>query len=335
LNYPLDKKKNTFSYIFVNPHGEYLGYNCIPYKYFYGVFLGLWIVFLILWIINWAINRTQKFSIIHRIVTIYPILKIIWLTYAFGTWLGYSTYGTYPVAGSVIYYFIFIIQRVALYGVFLFISLGYGIVILKLGYNWMMWVSLLLALAAAMSFGLASAGLFELIVLVAYIIIMIVIFHNSRVTLFLLQKVRDDPSNGNLPRVENVNEKIRLLGIFRIVMIMYIAVMISIIVIAIFVFFYYSWITDMLSEVIEFIVFVIIAITFRLRKENIYHLFYETEVIPPTPRASVEQPFSKSNVTYVSDTVTPSGNDNHDFHDIPLDTDSNSSKDKNHNYSDL
>jgi len=127
-------------------------------------------------------------------------------------------------------------------------------------------------------------------------------------------------------------KKIRLLFIFRVVMLLYIIVMMTIIIIAIFALYYFTWITDMLAEVIEYIVYVLIAITFRLRKENIYHLFYETEVIPPTPR-DTSVPFSKSNVTYISDTVTPSSN-NHDFHDIPLDTDS-SSRDKNHNYSDL
>jgi len=207
LNCNGSQTDTQFSYVFVNPHGEYLGYNCIPYKYFYGIFLGLWIIFIILWVINWVINRTRKFSILHRIITTYPILKIIWLTYAFGTWLGLSVNGTYPTAASVLYYFIFILQRVALYGVFLFISLGYGIVILNLGYNWMLWVSLLLALAAAMSFGLASGSLFELVVLIAYVIIMIFIFHNSRITLLLLQKVRDDPNDTNLPRVENASEK--------------------------------------------------------------------------------------------------------------------------------
>jgi len=123
-----------------------------------------------------------------------------------------------------------------------------------------------------------------------------------------------------------------MLSFFRIIMIIYIVLMITIILASIFVLYYYSWITDFLAETIEFFVYIIVAITFRLRKENIY--FYLTdEYVPPTPRASVrvkemnEVPFSKTNASdlegpnSIYNPPTNGQTPGETFTDIPLDLD--------------
>lgn len=130
-------------YTFLNPGNEQLSSGDIPNPKLYIVVTIIWFVLTILWCFNWIKNRKvnvlnflflirifikwKQKSWLHRVISLYPITKIL-QTLVFAIYWGLlSQYGMVNLATVVFYYLFYVLFRVIFYLVLLFIASGWGI----------------------------------------------------------------------------------------------------------------------------------------------------------------------------------------------------------------
>jgi len=196
-------------------------------------------------------------------------------------WKTYSIEG--DVSNSLDYIFIFfiILEEAIFYIVLLLISCGWGLNKQELQADKFMIVAVLFALITTRVLGFLVHQLFFLLSFLTYIIIIVTIFRfvNTNLT-DIHMELRDNPRPIDPTTRNPTTEQEKMLQSFKIIMLSYIAlVMIN----ALFQLLFlrdYQWVTDMLKELLELVVFICVIWTFRLKSLNIYYALDDEDDAP-------------------------------------------------------
>lgn len=173
------------SYIFLNPGGEHLGFPYIPLPKLYIFFTVAWVVLAGLWCFNWIWHRQQRIKL-HRVITLFPILKAAVAAYALGYWQHWSNVGMCECAwicsekkkgnslaelyiwyagsasvGLVLgYWLLYILFKAVFYTVLLLIAKGWRITRDKIGNNKFVIAAIISSLTITLLIGILFTGFF-------------------------------------------------------------------------------------------------------------------------------------------------------------------------------
>jgi len=251
--------------LFVNPGGEQLSSEYIPLPLIFIILCGVWVLFTFLWCVNWIYHRSHG-VLLHRVITAFPVSKIIWTGFAIYYWKGLSIQGWQPTIVIVIYYGVFIVSRAIFYGVLLVIARGWGITRDHLGrYKWFVLVTMI-AVAICFGLGIVLSGYFLLISFVVYIMLLVLVFRSVNVNLRELSVQLANPDHD-----PSCDSRYRLYRLFKIIMLAYVTLILCVVMLDILFLQDLMWITILLEESLDVGLFVCIGLKFRLRRINIYY----------------------------------------------------------------
>jgi len=268
----------------MNPGGDHLDFGEIPFPAMYMVLTAMWGVLTALWCYNWIINRTQKVKL-HRVISIFPLGKLAYCVIAYAYWKLRQTEGMSNLETTLAYGFAYIGFKTIFYTILLFIASGWGTVKDGFGTDKYFIGTVAIFLTGTLLAGFLLHGLFLLMSFVLYIVIIVMVFRwVARSLLELEVEIRNNPheyEDPNDPRhqanTNSARSKEVMFRRFKIIMLAYIGVIMIIVLMEILFLMIYEWVSEMLSELLEMLMFVCIGYTFRLRRANIYYMLPTTD----------------------------------------------------------
>jgi len=211
-------------------------------------------------------------------MTIYPVVKLLYSGMATFYWETYSVDG--DVSNSLDYFFIFfiILEEAVLYVVLLLTACGWGLNKEKLEADKYLIMGVLCALAITRILGYLVHQLFFLLSFLTYIIIVVTIFRFVNTNLRDLHiELRDNPRPIDPTARNPTIEQEKMLKSFKIIMLSYIALVMMNALFQLLFLRDYQWVTDMMKELLELLVFISVIWTFRLRSLNVYYALEDEE----------------------------------------------------------
>jgi len=195
-------------------------------------------------------------------------------------WSTNSLQGIVPNYTEYLFVFFIVTQEAVFYTVLLFISCGWGINKEQLDSDKFVIAGVLFALVSTRILGFLVHQLFFLLSFLIYIIIIVLIFrciNNNLRDLYIEMRDNPRPVLGD-PTLRNpVVEKEKMLKTFKVIILSYVA---TVMVIALFQLLFlkdYPWITDMMKELLELMIFITIAWTFKLKDLHMYYIVDEED----------------------------------------------------------
>ncbi|KYQ90675.1 hypothetical protein DLAC_09311 [Tieghemostelium lacteum] len=179
--------KFNVEYSFTNPTNNHLSYELMPLPIILMVFVAIWSILIIYWISNWVLNRTQHIKL-HKVITLYPISKLIDVIYSLGYYQYIKTHGSTNVATLIMYWVIFIIFRIISIVVLLLISCGWSILPVSISKSFQNIIYIcIVALAITLGIGSFLGGYYNILSFIIYIPILIIIFIKTDKSIHLIQ----------------------------------------------------------------------------------------------------------------------------------------------------
>jgi len=305
--------KNTlnlqFDMVLKNPNGEQLGFGYIPLPALYTVQLVLWIIAFGAWCFNWIKYRTQN-NKLHRIITLFPSTKLIFCVSAVLYWNTFATEGQ-STLGILIFFIVMLIGYIAvMYALLLIIASGWGICRSHLSNDKFAIAGIVVGLIVTQTAGLWLKGFFNLLNFIIYIITIVMIFRYINRNLIDLASgnanLSDSEENeATRPVRDTTREKERMFKSFKVIMLGYIVLMMVILIVQMLFMYNYPWVTYMLTELLEIMLFICIGWTFRLQNVNIYYRLQSDIQSQPLYRNSVELQSSRNSADSTSTSPTP------------------------------
>lgn len=260
-------------YVLMNPGGEHLSTDSIPFPVLYMILLASWFLLSAAWCFNWITNRRQKIKL-HRAISLFPFVKFLFCCAAVYYWKSLSSNGIETSAMVGVYQTFNVLFEVIFYSILLLIASGWGISRDNIGQDKFVisFVAIGLALALIASYFLQRY--FSLLIMICYVIIIVTIFKNTNRNMFLIQAQSQDEENDGgqgHQRRNTTAEKFKMFKTFKAIMLAYLAAIMAILLIMVLFLENFPWIYNMLNEVLQLVMFVCIGWTFRLRDINIYY----------------------------------------------------------------
>jgi len=281
----------TVEYTVLNPNGEQLSSDAIPFPSLYIVLIVVWVLLTGLWSLNWIVNRTQKIKL-HRVISLFPFTKFAFCGAAVYYWKSLSYTGEQTVASLSVYGALYILFELAFYSILLIISSGWGITRDELQQDKSIILVVVFILAICLSLSFAFRGYLSVTLLVMYVVILAMIFrYVNRNLLALRDRNSVESTDSTEPGVTHRNtsaEKLKMFTYFKIIMFGYLFLNMLITLIAMVFLQYYQWIYKMLLELLQVTMFICVGWTLRLRSVNLYY------------RLSGEEPTYYTNSSQVS-----------------------------------
>jgi len=263
------------SYTTINPNGEQLPTEQIPFPSLYMVLLGIWALISLSWCFNWLKNRSQRIKL-HRIISLLPIAKVAFCASSVYYWRMLSSTGIETDEMKWTDAFFDILFEVAFYSVLLIIASGWGISTNSLGRNIYPIGAVAFGLAIALAASYFLKGYFTFLMMIIYVVIIVTVFRNTNNNLMVLREQIHEPQFSDAidesgDDQENLVLKYNMFKKFKVIMLGYlIGSMLLLLPIVLFVQFF-PWLYQMVFELLQMIMFICVAWTFRLRDVNIYY----------------------------------------------------------------
>merc|ERR1712000_423884 len=200
----------------------------------------------------------------------------------------------------------------------LLIARGWGIVGDRIREDKFVIAGAVLLLNVSQIVGILWGGLLQFLLLGSYAFIVFLIFAYVNQSILKLDEQHGNPEvnliGKHLYGVNVIDKKIGMLRKFNVLMVVFCVAQITIVGLETLIFYNKVWITQLLLELTDLLMFMVIALIFRLRKENIYYRLEgaggnTTE--KPKPReekitwASVEQDATESVANPLSVQLVP------------------------------
>lgn len=266
----------TVDYLLENPDGQQLSWQYIPLEYVYLAMTVLWFPTTLLWCANWIRHRQMK-NRLHRVISLYPISKLLWVSCSSIFWYIANKDPTIEVWMTTAYSCLYLISLGLLVMVFLLIARGWCIVSDEIGKSIVPITICVVALVSTEAITIIFGGLFQFFVLACYAVIVFMIFTSTNQSLLKLERQRANPVEnsdvvGVHMRVRNaIDSKKRMLRSFNVAMVVFFVAQITLAGLQALIFKNSLWITRALFELVDWLMFVVIGITFRLRTNNVYY----------------------------------------------------------------
>jgi len=263
--------------ILLNPDEDHLSFAYIPLPSLFIILLFIWTFVTFVWCFNWIKFRIHMCKL-NLLMTIYPVVKLLYSGMATFYWETYSVDG--DVSNSLDYFFIFfiILEEAVLYVVLLLTACGWGLNKEKLEADKYLIMGVLCALAITRILGYLVHQLFFLLSFLTYIIIVVTIFRFVNTNLRDLHiELRDNPRPIDPTARNPTIEQEKMLKSFKIIMLSYIALVMMNALFQLLFLRDYQWVTDMMKELLELLVFISVIWTFRLRSLNVYYALEDEE----------------------------------------------------------
>jgi len=259
--------------ILLNPDGDNLSFAYIPLPSLFIILLFIWTFVAFVWCFNWIKFRNQMYKL-NLLMTIYPIVKLLYSGMAAFYWKTYSVDGDVPNSLDYLFIFFIILEEAVFYVVLLLTACGWGLNKEKLEADKYMILGVLCSLAITRILGYLVHQLFFLLSFLTYIIIIVTIFRFVNTNLRDLHvELRDNPRPIDPTTRNPTIEQEKMLKIFKIIMLSYIALVMMNALFQLLFLRDYQWVTDMMKELLELLVFISVIWTFRLRSLNVYYTF--------------------------------------------------------------
>jgi len=284
-----------FDYITLNPHGQQLSSAEIPNPVLHMILLVIWFLIILAWCFNWIKNRTQKIKL-HGCITLFPLTKFAYCCASLYYWRHLSTNGINTQSSVIIMGVFYILFEVIFYSVLLVIASGWGISRDDLGKDKILVASVAVGLTIALTASYALQGYFTLLIVIIYVVILVVIFRNTNINIAILQEVvreREREADPNIRGRNTIQEKFTMFKRFKLIMLSYLIAEMTILFLRVLFLDVYPWIYQLLTEILQLVMFICIGWTFRLRASNIYYRLANDE----DPSDHYED--SSSNVTRI------------------------------------
>eukprot|EP01105_Mastigella_eilhardi_P016030 TRINITY_DN3679_c0_g1_i5.p1 TRINITY_DN3679_c0_g1~~TRINITY_DN3679_c0_g1_i5.p1 ORF type:complete len:432 (-),score=64.57 TRINITY_DN3679_c0_g1_i5:76-1371(-) len=266
----------------VNPHGEQLSATEVPLKYLFLVLIVVWLLLAVAWSANWIRFRAQK-SKLHRAITVFPAVKVLWAAVCVAAFWSLSATGKYSLASHLPYYIVSPFPTAAFFAIMLLISRGWGIILDNLDRYIVVVVSVVAGVLILQFLGLLFSGFVMLITFIVYLVALFFIFRAVSVSIQMCHlRVQAERSNtvvlsgGKQPPHVVVPNKSALLEAmfrrFRIILFGFVLLTLLLTLLdALLSLTIYGWIANVLQEILLLVAFGLIMWTFRLRPVNIYY----------------------------------------------------------------
>lgn len=192
----------SVKYELVNPGGEQLSSEEIPYPAMYIVLIVVWILITSIWMMNWIVNRTQHVKL-HKVISLLPLFKTFFCAAALYYWKMLSSSGTETKALISIYGSFYIFFELSFYLILLIISSGWGITRdhFHARDKWVL-SAIAIVLSASLILSFIFRGYFSVLMLVMYVIIIVIIFRYTNSNIIALRDSRSlewtPPTNENV-----------------------------------------------------------------------------------------------------------------------------------------
>lgn len=116
----------------MNPNNQHLPRGKAPLPWVYIALSVIWFLLLLLWTLNWLRWRRLGGLKLHRLISLIPLLKFLWVLYSFLYWQRWSTSGSVSFGILSYYYAGEAIFNLAFFSMLLLASKGWGITRLAL-----------------------------------------------------------------------------------------------------------------------------------------------------------------------------------------------------------
>lgn len=308
-----------FYEVFLNPGGEYLGWDTIPLPYIYGILIIVYAVLLLAWLGNIVfIDKGAGSNRLHKYISLWPIMKL-WLVIFNTAYWGYiSERGVMTWGIDVIYVIYNSLWYSYFFGGLLLVGLAWGISRKGMG-----WFEALIFCAVQIVFyitwviNFALEGYYAVVSIFGLGCMLIVIFFFTSFSIKNVNKaIQNSQSVGpaqasssagglvpppklpadNAPGAElndvryqrsklTLQERHRILKTFMWVHIGYIAPMIAWALLYAGLFHYHTWAYRMLNEASELALVIMLGWILRLRRRNLYFEFNDDALVDWENRA--------------------------------------------------
>jgi len=302
-----DSYNANVHYTLLNPGGEQLSSDEIPFPSLYIVLIVVWVLLTGMWSLNWIINRTQRIKL-HRVISFFPFAKFAYCGAAVFYWKTLSISGVQTVTSLAVYGALYILFELSFYSILLVISSGWGITRDDLKQDkWIMLVVIFI-LAVCLSLSFAFGRYAYITLLVMYVVILAMIFrYANRNILGLRDRDSLDSTEPGVPHRSTSAEKLKMYSYFKLIMFGYLFLNILITLVDMVFLQYYKWIYNMLLELLQVTMFICIGWTFRLRSVNLYYrldgeepAYYTSNQVRPTTAENIELPSMNSETASTS-----------------------------------
>eukprot|EP01116_Phalansterium_solitarium_P009202 TRINITY_DN23253_c0_g1_i1.p1 TRINITY_DN23253_c0_g1~~TRINITY_DN23253_c0_g1_i1.p1 ORF type:complete len:447 (+),score=159.43 TRINITY_DN23253_c0_g1_i1:129-1469(+) len=261
--------------LLLNPYGQQLSFGEIPMPPLYTLLMACWLIVGALWTFNWLKHRQQK-SWLHRVISVYPLAKAVYCAVEIYYYSGYGRSGTSTEGMHIVLYLASIFSDMLFYATLLLLSSGWCVTRDDIGTDKFYIAGLMTGLVVTRLITYLINPLIELLAIILNIAILTMIFRwiaRNRIELALFIQPADQP---NSLRRLSVSEKDDLFSYLRTVLFTYIIADLVIIVVQILFLLNLDFISSMLHELLEMLMFICAAYVFKLRPANAYNLLDES-----------------------------------------------------------